>query len=150
EIGNAIAKSFQLRSVGSGLISTIENLTNWFTNLSSSSQKVILGIAAITAAIPPLIAALGALSFALGAITWPVAAGAAIVAGLALIATKIIITQSKIESFKRALENLNEISLDALVKEISNATDVIATRISRNMTTAGQAITGFLKILDAL
>ena len=68
EVGKSIVESFDLINVTKQIITTIQNLTNAFKNLSPKTKKIILVITGLAAALGPVLLALGTLPVILSTI----------------------------------------------------------------------------------
>jgi tape measure domain-containing protein len=59
ELGQEIATAFDLREITKSLISKIQSITKWFSELDKGTKKTIIVIAGLTAIVGPLLVALG-------------------------------------------------------------------------------------------
>lgn len=83
ELGNAIFKAFDLKNVAKDFIVFIQNLTEKFKQLEPETQKTILIIAGLVAAIGPALLAFGALVKSLGFVFGIMGSGVNIILKLA-------------------------------------------------------------------
>lgn len=90
EIGKSIAENLNLEEFVQTLTKRIQDLTKVFTSMTPEGQKMILVIAGIAAAIPPLLIAIGTLSIAISGLgtaitflTGPIGIGIAAIGALA-------------------------------------------------------------------
>ena len=59
ELGQEISKAFDLKKVTADLISGIQKVTKWFSNLDEGTKKTIIQIAGFTAILAPLLTVIG-------------------------------------------------------------------------------------------
>lgn len=84
ELGKEIVNAFDLTANMQGFIDFIKNLTERFKSLDPQTKKIIIGLGALAAALPPLLIVLGSMSSGLGVL---VSVGGSLIPILAKVAT---------------------------------------------------------------
>lgn len=94
--GQNLIETLEIKELMRALVEDIESATEWFDNLDSSTQRMIISFGILLAAIGPVLGILGTLSLAIGAISAPVLA---VVAVTGLAAATIMTNWEKIEAY---------------------------------------------------
>lgn len=159
-LGKSIFDTFNLGEKIERFSKFVENLTTTFQALSPETQKIILSVAGIAAAIGPLLIAFGAISkvvavvqVALAGLSAPILAIGAVVAGVAYL---IISNWGKIEAYfqgegKQMVEDFGRV-WDGLKEVVTGAMGLVSAivsvglqRIAEFWASHGEAITTIVR-----
>ena len=99
----------------------IENLVNWFTELSPTTQKVIAVVLALVAAAGPLLMIIGSIAAGLGVLMSPVTL---VIAAIAALVAAFIYFYKTNEGFKKWVDDLVVTIRDGLVAAFNWVKDV--------------------------
>lgn len=110
ELGRAISESIDLEGIMNKLSGALQRVVDWFKALNPETQKTILIVAAIVAAIGPLLLIIGKMVQLIpvltAAISFLVSPVGLVVAGIAALAAGFIYAYNSSEKFRRVINGL--------------------------------------------
>lgn len=128
-------------------IEKIESIVNWFTNLDSKTQKIILVIAAVVAAAGPLLTIIstlitvcGTLATVIGALSAPVLIVIGVITALIAIGVALYKNWDTIKAKATELKDKLAIVFQAAQKIVFDKFNAISDKISKTMAAARDAV----------
>lgn len=150
----AIKMSKTLLPAVQSIVKHISRAVKWFSNLSSGTQKTILIVAGLAAALGPVISLIGNLTIAMSFLAaHPVVA---VIAGMAAVAAALVVAYNKSATFRDAVNKLASAgrelwnAIQPLISLIGNALKSAFASIGPAASGAMPALTSFVSTLATI